>query len=93
MRALVAQAAASAARSGARLGVLVNNATRFVFGELTEVTDEQWDVVLGTNVKGCVLLRVWQYCLGFGGDLATDLWFWRVRYGSILYDLDCGSVV
>ena len=57
VRALVAQAAASAAQSGARLGVLVNNAARFVFGELTEVTDEQWDLVLGTNVKGCVLLK------------------------------------
>ena len=53
VRALVRQAVAAAERAGARLGVLVNNAAQFVFGDVTEVTEEQWDRVLGTNVKGC----------------------------------------
>jgi NAD(P)-dependent dehydrogenase (short-subunit alcohol dehydrogenase family) len=35
-----------------RLHVFVNNAARFVFGEVTEVTEEQWDAALSTNVKG-----------------------------------------
>lgn len=35
-----------------RLHVFVNNAARFVFGEVTDVTEEQWDAALGTNVKG-----------------------------------------
>ena len=54
VRALVRQAEAAAERAGARLGVLVNNAARFVFGEVTEVSEGDWDRVLGTNVKGCV---------------------------------------
>ena len=36
-----------------RLAVLVNNAAQYVFGHVTEVTEEDWDRVLGTNVKGC----------------------------------------
>lgn len=36
-----------------RLHVFVNNAARFVFGEVTDVTEAQWDAALGTNVKGC----------------------------------------
>ena len=35
-----------------RLHVLVNNAARFVFGEVTEVTEAEWDAALSTNVKG-----------------------------------------
>ena len=35
-----------------RLSVLVNNAAQFVFGHVTEVTETDWDRVLGTNVKG-----------------------------------------
>lgn len=35
-----------------RLAVLVNNAVQFVFGHVTEVTEADWDRVLGTNVKG-----------------------------------------
>ncbi|CAL8468178.1 g7717 [Coccomyxa elongata] len=34
------------------LDIFVNNAARFVFAHATEVTDEEWDRVLGTNVKG-----------------------------------------
>ena len=41
-----------------RLAVLVNNAVQYVFGHVTEVTEEDWDRVLGTNVKGCVPCRV-----------------------------------
>mmetsp|Transcript_20688 Transcript_20688/g.62349 ORF Transcript_20688/g.62349 Transcript_20688/m.62349 type:complete len:233 (-) Transcript_20688:180-878(-) len=36
----------------APLHVLVNNAARFVFGEVTDVTEQQWDQALNTNVKG-----------------------------------------
>ena len=36
-----------------RFAVLVNNAAQYVFGHVTEVTEEDWDRVLGTNVKGC----------------------------------------
>ena len=32
--------------------VLVNNAARFVFGAIEDVTENDWDLVLGTNVKG-----------------------------------------
>ncbi len=35
-----------------RLHVLVNNAARFVFGEVTDVTGADWDIALNTNVKG-----------------------------------------
>lgn len=35
-----------------RVDILVNNAARFVFNTATEVTDEDWERVLGTNVKG-----------------------------------------
>lgn len=35
-----------------RLHVFVNNAARFVFGEVTEVTEAEWDTVLSTNIKG-----------------------------------------
>ena len=35
-----------------RLAVLVNNAAQFVFGHVTEVTEADWDRVLGTNIKG-----------------------------------------
>lgn len=41
-----------------RLHVFVNNAARFVFGEVTDVTEDQWDAALGTNVKGCGLVRL-----------------------------------
>ena len=56
VEAMVRHAAVTAQRTGARLGVLVNNAAQFVFGDVTEVAEEQWDRVLGTNVKGCALL-------------------------------------
>lgn len=39
-----------------RLHVFVNNAARFVFGEVTDVTEAQWDAALGTNVKGCTFI-------------------------------------
>lgn len=35
-----------------RLDVLVNNAAAFVFGRIEDVTEENWDRVLGINVKG-----------------------------------------
>lgn len=30
----------------------VNNAARFVFGKIEEVTGEQWTACLSTNIKG-----------------------------------------
>ena len=53
VRGTVAHVADQAAARGCRLGVLVNNAAQFVFGDVTEVSEEDWDRVLGTNVKGC----------------------------------------
>lgn len=50
--AMVGRATAAAERLGFRLGVLVNNAAQFVFADLTEATEDQWDRALGTNVKG-----------------------------------------
>ena len=35
-----------------RLHVLVNNAARFVFGEVTDGSGANWDIALRTNVKG-----------------------------------------
>lgn len=42
----------AAPQPNGRLHVLVNNAARFVFGEVTDVTEADWDAVLSTNVKG-----------------------------------------
>lgn len=42
----------SAAHDLGGLDILVNNAAAFVFGSLDEVTEEDWDRVLNTNVKG-----------------------------------------
>lgn len=68
--ALVRRATVVAERAGARLGVLVNNAAQFVFGDVTEVTEEQWDRVLGTNVKGCAgLTSAMRCCCGLGDPL------------------------
>ena len=46
--------AAAAPSPAGRLHVLVNNAARFLFGEVVDVTEAEWDAALGTNVKGCV---------------------------------------
>jgi len=35
-----------------RIDGLVNNAAAFIFGTIEEVTSEQWDKILGVNVKG-----------------------------------------
>jgi NAD(P)-dependent dehydrogenase (short-subunit alcohol dehydrogenase family) len=34
------------------IDILVNNAARFIFGEVDKVTCEDWDAVLASNVKG-----------------------------------------
>lgn len=46
-----AMVAAAVAEHGS-VDILVNNAALFVFGHVTDVTEETWDRVLGTNVKG-----------------------------------------
>lgn len=50
--AVKANVSAVTAWSGGRLDILVNNAAAFVFGEVEDVTSDQWDRVLGVNVKG-----------------------------------------
>ncbi len=35
-----------------KIDILINNAAAFVFGRVEDVTEEDWDRVLGTNVKG-----------------------------------------
>ena len=35
-----------------RVDVLVNNAAAFVFGTVEQATEQDWDKVLGVNVKG-----------------------------------------
>ncbi|MBI1923006.1 glucose 1-dehydrogenase [Candidatus Poribacteria bacterium] len=35
-----------------KIDILVNNAAAFVFGRVEDATEEDWDRVLGTNVKG-----------------------------------------
>ena len=30
----------------------MNNAAAFVFGKVDDITDQQWDTVLGVNVRG-----------------------------------------
>ncbi|KAK9816867.1 hypothetical protein WJX72_006302 [[Myrmecia] bisecta] len=37
---------------GGRLDILVNNAARFVFADAESATNEDWDAVLDTNIKG-----------------------------------------
>ena len=54
---VAALVAAAAPAPNGRLHVLVNNAARFVFGEVTDVTEADWDAALGTNVKGWVVLH------------------------------------
>jgi 3-oxoacyl-[acyl-carrier protein] reductase len=41
-----------------RLDVLVNNAARMRFGEVSEVTEADWEDVLGTNVRGAFFAAV-----------------------------------
>ncbi len=38
-----------------RLDVLVNNAGIYPFGKFTDMTEEQWDKVIGVNLKGAFL--------------------------------------
>lgn len=43
------------------IDVLVNNAARFVFKAVTDATEEDWDVVLGTNIKGSAFMA--KHCI------------------------------
>ena len=46
-----------------RLAVLVNNAAEFVFGHVTEVTEADWDKVLGTKREGVSLGNAWTHTM------------------------------
>lgn len=48
----VEAAVAKAAAAWGGVDVLVNNAAAFVYGDVTTVSSEAWDRVLGVNVKG-----------------------------------------
>ncbi|CAE7922528.1 bacC [Symbiodinium sp. KB8] len=58
-----------------RVDILVPNAAAFVFGTIDEVDDDDWDKVLGVNVKGyanCVKLTVpWMRKAGAGSVVMT----------------------
>ena len=41
--------------------ILVNNAAAFIYGTVDQVTSEQWDRILGVNVKGYAFTQ--KYCI------------------------------
>jgi NAD(P)-dependent dehydrogenase (short-subunit alcohol dehydrogenase family) len=49
---VAAAAVAAAQEHGGRLDLLVNNAARFLLKGILETTDEEWDAVQRTNVRG-----------------------------------------
>jgi NAD(P)-dependent dehydrogenase (short-subunit alcohol dehydrogenase family) len=63
-----------AARFGA-LDLLVNNAGVQTFKPLLEVTEEEWDLVIETNLKGCFLCtqQAGRYMKEHGGGVIVNL--------------------
>src|SRR5579871_3684484 len=51
-----ARAVAETVRAHGRLDLLVNNAGVVVYGEVPEFAEEDWDLVVGTNLKGQFLV-------------------------------------
>ncbi|MSR81910.1 MAG: SDR family oxidoreductase [Candidatus Latescibacteria bacterium] len=63
-----------AVKAFGKLDILVNNAAAFVFGRVEDVTVEDWNKVLGTNVLGpalCVKHAVPEFKKAGGGAIVT----------------------
>jgi NAD(P)-dependent dehydrogenase (short-subunit alcohol dehydrogenase family) len=58
-----------------RLDLLVNNAGVQTFRPLLEVTEEEWDLVIDTNLKGCFLCtqQAGRYMKDHGGGVIVNL--------------------
>lgn len=58
-----------------RLDLLVNNAGVQTFKPLLEVTEEEWDLVIDTNLKGCFLCtqQAGRYMKEHGGGVIVNL--------------------
>ena len=58
-----------------RLDLLVNNAGVQTFKPLLEVTEEEWDLVVDTNLKGCFLCtqQAGRYMKDHGGGVIVNL--------------------
>ncbi len=51
----VASTIESIGKKNGRIDVLVNNAGKFLFGDITETSEEDWDQILATNLKSIFL--------------------------------------